>query len=90
MVVGDLVNVLTGFGGVVLVMCGRESDLARSVLLGAVLNAGLTGLLVPSYGITGAAIAAATALAASNVAMTWLAWRRLGVWAAVLSVPLRR
>jgi O-antigen/teichoic acid export membrane protein len=87
MVAGDLVNVLTGFGGVVLVMCGRESDLARSVLLGGVLNVGLAALLIPSFGITGAAVAAATALAASNAAMTWFAWRRLGIWAAV--VPMR-
>jgi O-antigen/teichoic acid export membrane protein len=90
MVIGDLVNVLTGFGGVALVMSGRESDLARSVLIGAVLNVGIVGILVPLYGIAGAAIAAAIALAASNIAMTWLAWRGLGVWAAVLPNPIRR
>lgn len=83
MAVGDVVNVLTGFGGLVLVMCGRESDLARSVALGAVVNIGLAAALIPPFGVNGAAIATASSLALSNLLMTWFAWRRLGVWAAV-------
>jgi O-antigen/teichoic acid export membrane protein len=85
--VGDVVNVVTGFGGVLLVMCGREADLARSVALGAVLNVGLTAALVPRYGVDGAAAATAVGLAASNLLMTWLAWRRLGIYAAVVRLP---
>jgi O-antigen/teichoic acid export membrane protein len=85
--VGDLVNVLTGFGGVALVMSGFERELALSVGVGAVCSVGLTAALVPVWGVNGAAVATATALAVSNVAMTWLAWRRLGVWTAVLAMP---
>lgn len=81
--VGDVVNVLTGFGGVVLVMCGREGDLARSVGIGTVLNVALTAALVPTLGVDGAAIGSAAGLVVSNVAMTWYAARRLGVYATV-------
>jgi O-antigen/teichoic acid export membrane protein len=84
MVFGDLVNVLTGFGGLVLVMCGRESDLARSAALGAVLNVGLGAALIPSFGVDGAAVAMAVSLALSNLAMNWLAARNLGIHAAVV------
>jgi O-antigen/teichoic acid export membrane protein len=82
--IGELVNVLTGYGGLVLVMTGHEKDLARSVALGAVVNLGLTVLLIPIVGIDGAAIGTATGLVCSNLLMTWLAWRRIGVWAAVV------
>jgi len=82
--IGDLVNVLTGYGGLVLVMSGRESDLTRCAVLGAVLNIGLAAALIPHFGVNGAAVATAVALAASNLQMTWLAWRRLDVWAAVV------
>jgi O-antigen/teichoic acid export membrane protein len=88
MAAGDLVNVVTGFGGLVLVMSGRESDLARGVALGAMLNLGLAAVLVPMLGVNGAALATAAGLAAANVLMTWLAWRRLGIWAGVTSFGL--
>jgi O-antigen/teichoic acid export membrane protein len=86
MAIGDLVNVLTGFGGLVLVMSGRESDLARGVAFGAVLNVGLAAALIPTLGVDGAAIAMAASLAVSNIVMNWFAWRRLGVWAAVVRI----
>lgn len=80
---GEVVNVLTGFGGLVLLMTGHEGDLARSVGLGAAVNLGLSAVLIPVTGMEGAAIGTATGVACGNIAMTWLAWRRLGVWAAV-------
>jgi O-antigen/teichoic acid export membrane protein len=81
--IGDVVNVLTGYGGLVLVMSGRESDLARSIALGAVLNLGLAAALIPPLGVSGAGIAAAASLAVSNVVMTWYAWRKLGIWTGI-------
>lgn len=81
--VGELVNVLTGFGGLALVMTGHESHLARCVALGAVLNVGLTAALIPVAGIEGAAVGTAAGLAFSNILMAWFAWRRLGIWTAV-------
>ena len=82
--IGELVNVLTGFGGVVLVMTGRERDLALCVGIGAALNLGLSAALIPLIGLDGAAIGTATGLACANLLMAWLAWRRVGVWAAVV------
>lgn len=81
--VGEVVNVLTGFGGLVLVMSGREADLAWSVAVGAAVNLGLSAALIPVLDVKGAAIAAATAMAFSNTIMSLLAWRRLRVWTLV-------
>ena len=84
--IGEVANVVTGFGALVLLMSGRESDLVRCVGIGAVLNVGLTLALIPLLGVDGAAIGTATGVACSNVLMTWFAWRRLGVWTAVIGL----
>jgi len=81
--IGELVNVVTGFGGLVLVMTGHERELALCVGIGAVLNLGLSTVLIPVVGLEGAAIGTATGLACANAAMTWLSWRQVGVWSAV-------
>lgn len=81
--VGEIVNVFTGFGGLVLVMTGHEGDLARSVGIGAAVNVVLTAVLIPLLHVEAAAIGTATGVASANVLMTWFAWKRLGVWAAV-------
>jgi O-antigen/teichoic acid export membrane protein len=82
--IGEVVNVVTGFGGVVLVMTGHERELAWSVAFGALVNLVLTLLLIPIAGVDGAAIGAAAGLACSNVIMARLAWRRVGVWSPVV------
>jgi len=87
MAIGEVVTVLTGYGGVVLVMTGHEREFTRSVVFGTVANLAFAAVLIPAYGINGAAVATATGVAATNVWVTWLAWQRLRVWTAVL--PLR-
>lgn len=83
--IGELVNVLTGYGGLLLVMTGHAADLTKCVAVGALLTLGLMAILVPLASVNGAAIATAIGLGSSNALMTWLAWRRLGVWAGVIS-----
>lgn len=87
--IGEVVNVLTGYGGLVLVMSGHESDLTRSVAAGAVLNIALSAVLIPTLGVSGAAAGAAAGMVCANLLMTRLAWQRLGIWAAVAWKPKR-
>ena len=87
--IGEVVNVLTGFGGLVLVMTGHEGDLARSVAVGAALNLALSAVFIPLIDVEGAAIATATGLAVSNLVMTWLVWRRLRIWTFAAGHPAR-
>jgi O-antigen/teichoic acid export membrane protein len=65
--VGQLVNCATGSVGYLLLMSGNEKRLVRIQMAMAVVTVTLCLLLVPRWGIAGAAIAAAVGNVASNV-----------------------
>lgn len=76
---GQLVNAGTGSVGLMLMMGGRPyhffwSDLAL-ILVNPVLNA----LLIPHWGMTGAALATAASLAGVNLVRLWLVFRLEGL-----------
>src|SRR5207248_711008 len=73
---------------VVMAANAQVGTIMLSAISGAVLNIGLAAALIPGLGVDGAAIAVAVSLTASNIAMTWLAWRRLDVWAGVLRLGI--
>jgi len=69
-------------------MTGHHTDTMRVYALAAVANIGLNILLIPTYGILGAAIATYTAMLSGNFCLYLLVRKRLGVNAFVF--PLRR
>lgn len=71
----QLVNVVVGPVGLVLMMTGHARDALRGLAIGAAVNIGLDLVLIPTHGATGAAIAAALGV------MTWNLW----LWCAVRS-----
>lgn len=75
LLIGQAVNVATGSVGFILIMAGRTGwDLL--VYIGSfVLDVTLAALLAPHLGTTGAAIAQAITLAASNGVGLFLVWR---------------
>ncbi|WP_448585347.1 glycosyltransferase [Thermaurantiacus sp.] len=73
---GQVVNVVTGPVGGLVAMAGREHRLLVIGLLALLLLAGIALLLVPSWGLTGAAVAAASATMFRNGA-TYLLARRV-------------
>jgi O-antigen/teichoic acid export membrane protein len=76
---GQLVNVATGSVGFILIMVGR-TGLDLTVNAAAVaLSAGSAAVLVPRYGMEGAAVAGALTLALSNLARLVLVWRYLRI-----------
>lgn len=68
-------------------MTGHHRDTMRVYALAAVANIGLNFLLIPAYGILGAAIATYTAMLGGNFCLYLLVRKRLGVNAFVF--PLR-
>jgi O-antigen/teichoic acid export membrane protein len=76
---GQLVNVVTGSVSELLMMSGREralrANLGGSVVLSLVLHA----VLVPLYGLTGAAIASATTVATINLVSYGLVRHHLSI-----------
>jgi O-antigen/teichoic acid export membrane protein len=84
LVLGELVKVLTGFGGIALVMTAQERIMARAAGVGVALNVVLALVLIPVWGVNGAASSAAVSAVASGAYIAWLSWRRLGIYAPVI------
>lgn len=67
LVIGQLVNALTGSCGVVLAMSGHQRILLQGAAMALFINAILCLLLIPSWGTIGAAVAASVGLIVWNV-----------------------
>ena len=85
--VGQFVNVATGSVGYLLIMSGHEKLIRNSTMISAALNLILNVLLIPRFGIIGAAIASATSLAALNLISAALVYNSLSIM--TLPVPRR-
>lgn len=73
--INQLINVITGPVGGILVMTGHEKKVFICSAATATLNIILVSILVPLYGVEGAAIAAATSLIIWNITMVIMAKR---------------
>jgi O-antigen/teichoic acid export membrane protein len=85
--VGQLVNSATGPVGLLLSMTGHERDVAKTVGVTALLNAVLNAVLIPRYGIDGAAMSTAGSLVMHNLALLFLVTRRLGINPTAFRLP---
>lgn len=75
---GQFVNVMTGSVGYLLSMSGHERDLRNVVFISGPMAIILALVLTPLYGVTGAAVATAIALASQNLLAVGMVKRRLG------------
>jgi len=85
--VGQFVNVATGSVGYLLIMSGHEKLIRNNTIISAALNLVLNVLLIPRFGIVGAAIASATSLAALNLISAAMVYSSLSIM--TLPVPRR-
>lgn len=78
--VGHLVNATAGGSSTVLLMTGRSRVvLWNTIIYGLGLGLG-AALLIPQWGIVGAAVAASTALVGLNLIRVWQVWQRHAVF----------
>lgn len=75
LVIGHLINSVTGSAGFLLNMTGHEKDTARILTIAAVGNVVLNLVLVPLFGTLGAALSSMISIALWNI-LLWLAARR--------------
>ena len=87
---GQLVNAGAGSVGILLIMSGNQRRAASGVAFGAGLNVVLGVLLIPPYGVNGAAVAAAAGLVLSNLLLVDIARRTLGIHSTALGRIGRR
>jgi O-antigen/teichoic acid export membrane protein len=78
---GQAVNACTGSSRVVLGMTGHAGWRLTNAALAATLNVGLNCLLIPQWGIAGAAAATAISLGVINVLQVFEVRRIVGLWA---------
>jgi O-antigen/teichoic acid export membrane protein len=84
MALGQFVNVATGSLVPLLAMSGHERLVRNNVAFGALLSLALSMILIPVWGVVGAAVATSASLAAVNLSGAYLVWSRLGL----TTVPL--
>jgi len=77
--IGYMVNPLTGPNYHTLIAAGRTREITVSFLVNAVSNVLLCLLLIPSYGIMGAAIAATLSSAVANLLLSVRLYQRLHI-----------
>lgn len=79
LVLGQLINAVIGSVGALLNMTGHEKDSMKGLLVAIAVNVLLDLILIPLYGIEGAAVASATSLAAWNIILKYYVMKRLQI-----------
>jgi O-antigen/teichoic acid export membrane protein len=77
--IGQIFYTAVGSVGLLLTMTGHERDAARGVAVSVAANIVLTAVLIPTWGVNGAAIATAATLVTWNLLLALLAIRRAGI-----------
>jgi len=76
---GQLVNLFTGLNGNVLLMTGNEARMLKGSAIGSVVGLLLIVVLVPVWGMLGAAVATAISVVLSNAILSLHAWRAIRI-----------
>ena len=83
LLVGQLVLVTCGSVGFLLTMTAHEGIAARVIGGTAGLNLMLNALLIPPYGLMGAAVATSIAVSMRSIVLSVIVYRKLGIVASV-------
>ncbi len=87
---GYLLNALSGGASTVLLMTGRSRTVLFNTVVYGIALVTVTAVLIPQWGILGAAISASCVLTGVNVLRVWQVWRthRMLPWAWTVFKPL--
>jgi len=77
--VGQAVSTMTGSVGFLLMMTGHERDSRNASILSLLLMTGCAVVLIPAYGLIGAAISSAAALMTMNIYSVIVIRKRIGI-----------
>lgn len=77
---GQVANVSAGSAGVLLDMTGHQKQSAFGIGISAVINVILNALMIPQFGVEGAAVSTAASLAIRNAYFVIVVRRKLGIF----------
>jgi O-antigen/teichoic acid export membrane protein len=80
MAAGQMVNLMTGSVGYLLMMTGHERSFQNLTVLSALIMFVLSLILIPLLAGIGAALASAFSVAALNIGAVWMVRKKLGIW----------
>ncbi|WP_180079883.1 MULTISPECIES: flippase [unclassified Acinetobacter] len=80
---GQLVHAIIGPGGIILTMSGYEKATLYTLLLAAICNICLNALLIPHYGINGAAIATFLSIFLRKIVVWYMVYTRFKMSSAI-------
>jgi O-antigen/teichoic acid export membrane protein len=87
---GQIVNAATGPLGMLMNMTGNERDTARGTAVGVLSNILLNLLLIPQFGMNGAAAATAISVLVLNGILCRKLWLRTGICSVAIGVRVGR
>ena len=77
--IGQLANIATGSANILLISTGHEASLKHTHFAGAAISLAMGLLLIPTLGVTGAAIATAVGIAVQNIMTVYKVKRQTGL-----------
>lgn len=83
---GQIVNALAGSVGLIMTMTGHQNQAGAIVAVSAAVNITLNALLIPLFGLTGAAISTAFTMVLWNITMLVYVQRRLGINPTIIAI----
>ena len=78
--IGKLISAFSGSVGNLLQMTGRQIIFMNLLFVGAIINVVLNYLLIPIYGVNGAALASMVSLSTWNLTMVYFVKREFGFY----------
>jgi O-antigen/teichoic acid export membrane protein len=79
LLLGQVVNSLAGSVGLLMTMTGNQVIIAKVIIISTLLNIGLNFLLIPYFGMLGAAIATSITVIFVNLALLWFVQQKIGL-----------
>lgn len=87
--VAQLVTVAVGPVHVILNMTGYERETVKGVTCSALINVTLNAVLIPFFGLEGAAMATAISIVVMSIILFRALWVRTGIWSLATGLPAR-
>ncbi len=85
LIVGQLVNAFTGSVGFIMTMTGHQKQASRVLILSVVINVILNLVLIPTFGIEGAAIATSVSMSIWNIIMFIYVLKKIGFSSSIVN-----
>jgi O-antigen/teichoic acid export membrane protein len=85
LLIGQLINALAGSVGFLMIMTGHQTQQAKILAVSAIVNITLNAILIPKFGLLGAASATACATVLWNVSMLYYVVRHIGLNPTILA-----